>query len=1135
MAHSVNYVLAQMQRWTAAQTADLSDAELLERYVHQGDDNAFAALVARYGAMVLRVCRRILGANPDAEDAFQAAFLILARKASSLRRAEALPGWLHCVARRAALKARAQVKGRFSSDSLLDDTLTDPHPDPLTRLTARELLDVVDEEVQHLPSPQRSAVVLCCLEGQTREEAARQLGWTLAALKSHLQRGRQRLQARLNRRGIALPAALAVVAVSRGEAASALLLRSTATAALGGGVGTSAAALAHSVLKTMLLTKLVAVMSVVMMIGVAASATFAVIYRGSAVEDSQDTPAVTAALREPVPGKPQPRTDALGDPLPDGAIARLGTVRFRHGEKITFVAFTADGKRLVSRGDDGVRTWDVATGKQLRHFVSPPGKNWGATDLSPDGKTLAAASRGGSIDFLDISSDKKLISLGRGKYTSVRLSPNGKLLAAFSQVNKDAPMVELWDVRGQRKLRDWKPQGRQPLGMNFIFSADSRKLLTSGLFGKVILWDTENGRQLHEFKRLDQQWIFSSLGDALSPDGKLVALFESAEMVESKAGAVEWKARISLHDAMTGKRVRLLTCPSRVVYPQGIGADFSALTFTPDGKKLVTGGPDRFLRIWDAATGDELQRWPLELGQPELLTLSGDGQTLAAVMVQSKAIQLLDMAGGKPRHSFAGHLSNICLSALTPDCRSAVTSDGGGKMFVWDAAAGRIRRVLQGHEGRPIFSLQLAADGRTLYSVGWDKNVRVWDLSTGEERRRFSLGQVTPFESDSLALSPDGKILAVLSSEKSFRLLDTTSGRELHRFGGQKQIMGAAFTADSRSLVVWSGGPKVCISDVRTGRLLRDYPLPKELVMDGAAGFLYSAAVSSDGRLLAFGTYRYRPRHFLVLKDLATGRDVHRLDNLPGAVVGLASSPDGRVLAWSGAKDCSIHLVETASGGERRRLPGHPGAEVVYPLAFSVDGTRLISGGGDTTVLIWDVRDPAEQHRATAAELQVLWTDLAAKDAAPAYRAIRKLAASPTSAIPFLRKLVRPAPALDEKRLARLIADLDSDDFTVRQKAAAELEKLDERALPVYRNALQSKPSLETRRRLQDLMEKVGPAWWDVSGERLRSLRAVEVLELAGTQQARELLKNLAAGAEGARLTEEAKASLQRLGQQAQK
>ncbi len=165
MAASIAQVLSQMQGWAA-------DAVLLERYIHQRDEAAFAALVTRHGAMVLRLCRRILGDAHEAEDAFQAAFLILARKAHSLKQPDALAAWLYGVARRVALKARGQSNRRRSAAAPLDEALPDPRPDPLTRLNARELLDILDEEVRRLPAEQRSVFVLCCLEGRTQEEAA---------------------------------------------------------------------------------------------------------------------------------------------------------------------------------------------------------------------------------------------------------------------------------------------------------------------------------------------------------------------------------------------------------------------------------------------------------------------------------------------------------------------------------------------------------------------------------------------------------------------------------------------------------------------------------------------------------------------------------------------------------------------------------------------------------------------------------------------------------------------------------------------------------------------------------------------------------------------------------------------------
>jgi hypothetical protein len=293
--------------------------------------------------------------------------------------------------------------------------------------------------------------------------------------------------------------------------------------------------------------------------------------------------------------------------------------------------------------------------------------------------------------------------------------------------------------------------------------------------------------------------------------------------------------------------------------------------------------------------------------------------------------------------------------------------------------------------------------------------------------------------------------------------------------------------------------------------------------------------MSPDGRLLAMGSLRgdnapnQKDKFMLMFKELNTGRDIAHCDPLPSAPEVLTFSPDGRMLAWSGSfLDSSIHLMEVASGRERCRFAEHRGP--VKRLNFSATGERLLSASADdTTALVWDLGIDRARSQPTDAELEALWTDLAGEDAARGYQVIKRLAAAPNVAIPFLRKHLRPAPVVDEKRMARLIAELGSDDFTMRQRASEELAKLGEQALPTCRKALDGKPSLETRRRLDDLLDKAQRAWWEASGERLRSLRVVEALELAAIKEAREFLEALAAGAGGARLTEEAKGALRRL------
>ena len=245
----------------------LSDAELLERFVAGRDEAAeaaFAALVERHGVMVLGVCRRVLGNRDEAEDAFQATFLVLAQKASAIARREQLASWLHGVARRAALDARARATRQKAREKRLGAMLPVEPPD---QTMASELRAVLDEELARLPERHRTAILLCELEGLSRREAAIRLGISEGTLSSRLARAKSRLRDRLTRRGFALSAATLASVLAQDAHAVILppvLVDSTirvatlvaAGSSLAGVVSTSVATLTEGVLKAMLLAKL---------------------------------------------------------------------------------------------------------------------------------------------------------------------------------------------------------------------------------------------------------------------------------------------------------------------------------------------------------------------------------------------------------------------------------------------------------------------------------------------------------------------------------------------------------------------------------------------------------------------------------------------------------------------------------------------------------------------------------------------------------------------------------------------------------------------------------------------------------------------------------------------------------------
>jgi RNA polymerase sigma factor (sigma-70 family) len=267
MLSSRETLLSHLRRLASPPETDpVSDATLLDRFVAERDERAFTVLVQRHGAMVLQVCRWILGNAEDAEDAFQGTFLVLARKAAAVRPPEALAAWLHSVARRVALKIRA-ARFRSRETGALLEAPADRRADPLAEISARELLTIVDEEIRRLPERYRLPLLLCCLGGQSLEEAARQLGWTPGSVKGRLERGRARLHDRLARRGLTIAAALAAVEASRVTASAAVLARlvvrtipgALAFAAgqgMGTGVSTVAAAVAGRIAKALALPRL---------------------------------------------------------------------------------------------------------------------------------------------------------------------------------------------------------------------------------------------------------------------------------------------------------------------------------------------------------------------------------------------------------------------------------------------------------------------------------------------------------------------------------------------------------------------------------------------------------------------------------------------------------------------------------------------------------------------------------------------------------------------------------------------------------------------------------------------------------------------------------------------------------------
>jgi RNA polymerase sigma factor (sigma-70 family) len=371
-----------------AAMASVSDRDLLLRFRHSRDEAAFAALVQRHGAMVYHTCRRTLSDERDAEDAWQQTFLLLVARAGVGRWHDSLAGWLHETARRITLKTRTTTirrqvhekrQSRQSPRLLLDE------------ITGRELQNALDEELAHLPARVRVPLVLCYLEGLTRDEAARHLGCPLSTLKLRVQQGRDLLQKRLQKRGLALSAALATATLitnSSRAAVPAIVVHATREAALqlasqpltGAVISANALSLARRVLKTLLLSK-PKLAATILAIGLCAASAGLLALHKEPTELLDDSPTSDVVQKSLPPEKEKPReaVDRFGDALPHDAIARMGTIRWRvDGHAPEALAVSSDGKTLVAvNAAEGITVIDTVTGKSIRRIPDKPelGKN----------------------------------------------------------------------------------------------------------------------------------------------------------------------------------------------------------------------------------------------------------------------------------------------------------------------------------------------------------------------------------------------------------------------------------------------------------------------------------------------------------------------------------------------------------------------------------------------------------------------------------------------------------------------------------------------------------------------------------------------------------------------------------------
>jgi WD40 repeat protein len=813
-------------------------------------------------------------------------------------------------------------------------------------------------------------------------------------------------------------------------------------------------------------------------------------------------PALSAA--EPV------RVDRYGDPLPEGAVARFGTVRWRHGNPVNQVGFDSTGNiwsletEVESRGFRGfphvfINTWDRQSGRLLRRVKGPDAI--GARLIqTPEGPRVFWQHYENGIQVFsvwDVSKSKESIRLSLPKDQHYqRLSPDGRLVVTVETddagIAKNAMMV--WDLTSGQCCSSVK----LPEGSSFCqgFTPDGSAFLTAGTGAAVQLWDSKTGRQLRSFGLPNRD---KSPIAALSPDGQRVAL--------SAAGG-----RLQLWNASDGKIAQEFT---------GQENQAGALTFSPDGSVLATSDKGNIIRLFDVATGGEKSHFSADQLSSLQLVFSPDGELLAGMANSpslAETILLWDVRTQKALHVPAESIWRIGKVMFSESGRLLIAGNGFSEPLVWNRVNGERQQLFAGHR-YAVVGLAVSNDGKRLATGSSTKTVKIWDTASGRE-----IGNAPVSENyvHSLAFAPSGGYLALINYESQFHLWDIAKNEEIRAAPsfGQAPLNRLEYSPTRDLIAAECRDWIIRFWEPLTGFARGELTGPP-------GGGLTVPAFTHDGRVLACCSLGDDAS--VILWDVATLKERARLPAPQTRLARICFSRDGRLMITSGF-DKMIRAWDVATNNQLHVWEGHRG--IAHGAALTPDGSLLATGSDDTTILLWDVAAvlaqlPKEGPALTAADLASLWTDLASDAAAKAHKAIWKLALSPKESIPFLQKHVKPVAAPDAGKISKLIADLDNPQFAVREAAVKELDQLEDTAAPALKKALENTPSAEAKKRIEQLLQKREQAI--PSGEGLRLLRVIETLEHAATPEARQLLGELAHGLAEARATRDAKESLERL------
>jgi len=904
------------------------DAALLERFTSTGDQAAFAELVRRYSRLVWALCRHSLPCDADADDAFQATFLTLARHAGSVRDPHRLGPWLHTVSVRVCKNARRAGARRTKREA---GAAVPERSRPVADSAWDAAAAAVHEEVAKLPAAHRVAFVLCVLEGKTPTAAAAQLGIPVGTVGAHLHRAKERLLKRLAARGlgaaVAFATLLATPPASAVERALAVALTPPAAVLplLNGAVPM---AIPHA--KLLLVLAVLTAGLVGLLLPTAA----------------QDPPKATPPKAEK-PADPKAKFDLHGDPLPDKAVMRLGTVKYRF-DGIVGSGFKKSGELMVLNNRQELHTFPAdggpkATVTRLQEDSKEAGT--GMSDFSQDGRFAVSAMwdeavKKQRLTVWDFSGAKPVEHLrrefkfGPGR---VALSPDGRWMAMHNQDRQDPENVLVADLTTKK----WKilPVNGIEYVERFTFTQDGKRLALSASSGAVMVFDTDTTELLLNAKISGER--IEAI--ALSPDGKTVAMLPGTWLYGEEQ-------QVRLLNVADGAEVKELTLPKAKARSLGFGAD---------GKTLWVLGDTR-LREWDLAAGKWLREAtvPQDYGVAPRPVWSPDGKRF--VVHNLHTVSWFDAKTWKPLHPeplAAGPNTGITGITVSADGKTIATE--GYEIHLWDSSTSKLLGKVKSTLGNQPMMVFLP-DSKSFIAVAEWQHLIECDARTGKELRRFKLPDDLKQKvmlSD-LRLSADGKTLysegrSASSAWKSARLRwDVAKGEVSGRAeSDERERFGAEFPGGTSPDGEWR---------VQGGEVSRTDRAEKPTQVFSQEEALFgNSSWSADSKRVAMPRSagktpeeRWKGTNATtVVFDVTTKEKVIELPT--GRARRSAFTPDGRHLATVGPT--GVVVWDLSTGKEVFRAGSDsPNASNPRAITFTPDGKRLITGHG-THAFVWDV------------------------------------------------------------------------------------------------------------------------------------------------------------------------------------